>query len=173
LDLSERSASVLGFKNAGIAKVKIDVLAEPSRNVAAAAKAGRDTRGYEVALNNNKPNFVYEKPRAINEDQSIQNVALNTYGMRTHEKVTAEELHLPPGTKKIYVQAGSFAEESNALDYSKRLSAVGPTKVYLTRINTTPYFRVRLGPYKTEQEAAEVITSLYKQGNQNAVLVKE
>ncbi|MEC8666006.1 MAG: septal ring lytic transglycosylase RlpA family protein [Pseudomonadota bacterium] len=52
IDLSKRAAELLGFKNAGTAKVRIEVLKEESLAVAEAAKAGKSTRGYEVALNN-------------------------------------------------------------------------------------------------------------------------
>jgi len=54
LDVSERAASLLGFKNDGVANVRIQVLPEESKYVANAAKQGIDTTGYEVALNQNK-----------------------------------------------------------------------------------------------------------------------
>jgi rare lipoprotein A len=51
LDLSERSAELLGFKKQGTAKIKLEVLPEESRQIAMAAKRGKDTGGYEVAMN--------------------------------------------------------------------------------------------------------------------------
>jgi len=54
LDVSERAATLLGFKKLGTAKVKIEVMPEASREVAAMAKAKQDTTGYEIALNRNK-----------------------------------------------------------------------------------------------------------------------
>lgn len=51
IDVSKRAAELLGFKNHGTAKVRIEVLKEESLAVAQAAKAGQDTSGYEVALN--------------------------------------------------------------------------------------------------------------------------
>lgn len=51
IDLSKRAAELLGYKNAGTAKVRIEVLKEESLVVAEAAKMGKDTSGYEVALN--------------------------------------------------------------------------------------------------------------------------
>ena len=51
LDVSERAASLLGFKNTGTAKIKLEVLANESHQVANLARQGHDTRGYEVVLN--------------------------------------------------------------------------------------------------------------------------
>lgn len=55
IDLSKRSADLLGFKNQGTAKVRVEVLKNESLQVAEAAKRGLSTRGYEVAINNGKP----------------------------------------------------------------------------------------------------------------------
>ncbi len=51
LDVSDRAASLLGFKNKGTAKVKIQVLGKESREVARMAKNKQDTRGFEISLN--------------------------------------------------------------------------------------------------------------------------
>ncbi len=51
IDLSKRAAELLGFKNAGTAKVKIQVMKQESLQIAQAAKQGIDTSGYEVAVN--------------------------------------------------------------------------------------------------------------------------
>lgn len=51
LDVSERAAELLGYKKAGTAKVKIEVLTEASKQVAAAAKRGYSTNGTEIAMN--------------------------------------------------------------------------------------------------------------------------
>ncbi len=54
IDLSKKAAELLGFKNKGVAKVKIQVLAEESRAIAMAAKRGEDTSGVEIAMNENR-----------------------------------------------------------------------------------------------------------------------
>lgn len=51
LDVSERGAELLGFKQQGTARVKIEVLEQESRILAEAAKRGIQTDGVEVAYN--------------------------------------------------------------------------------------------------------------------------
>lgn len=51
LDVSKRGAELLGFKRAGTAKIRLEVMEQESRYAAAEAKAGRSTDRFEVALN--------------------------------------------------------------------------------------------------------------------------
>lgn len=186
LDVSERAASLLGFKNAGTARIKLQVLDNESRQVAAAAKTGQDTRGFEVALNR-KP---ARKP-LFNKPEPITEVALNTseqtapprkpLPVQSEPLITASNSSVSGyvtnsnvsnlASGKIFVQAGSFSQEQNALNLSDRLSSYGPSKVYLTRVNNQPFFRVRLGPYEDRSEAKEILTALNESGNKNAVIV--
>ncbi len=55
IDVSKKAADLLGFKNKGTARVRLQVLAEESRQMADAARRGEDTRGRELALNNLPP----------------------------------------------------------------------------------------------------------------------
>lgn len=51
IDVSQKAAELLGFREKGTAKVRIDVLKEESLMIAEVAKSGKDTSGFEVALN--------------------------------------------------------------------------------------------------------------------------
>jgi len=54
IDLSSRGADLLGFKKNGIAKVRLEVVENESRQIASAAKAGQDTTRFDVASLNRK-----------------------------------------------------------------------------------------------------------------------
>jgi rare lipoprotein A len=180
LDVSDRAASVLGFKHKGTAKIRLEVLGDASREVASRAKSGRSTKGYEVALNQGKT-----PPSA--QRRNIHQVALNNNATPTSQQVTllrkpapveSVNLSAPPkppilGTGKLYVQAGAFSNEQNALNFSQKMASYGKSKVYLTRINDKPFYRVRLGPYNDRAQASAVINSLSQSGNGNAVIVAD
>lgn len=51
LDVSKKAAELLGFRTAGTAKVRIEVLGPESRALAAAAKDGMSTSGTEITYN--------------------------------------------------------------------------------------------------------------------------
>ena len=212
LDVSERAAELLGFKNAGTARVKIDVIPEASRVVANAAKQGRDTRGYEVALNQNKTHYLDRPSPAVRPPQvpQIKTVKLDSVeGMANVQPATGRPQPVmnnpasvqavplpsarpaanpiigtahaapipkrPPTTAgKIFVQAASFSQEANAHAFSQQISSYGPSKVYMTRVNNAPFFRVRLGPYSNQAEAEQVAVALRNSGKaKQAVLVKD
>ncbi|MBX2833487.1 MAG: septal ring lytic transglycosylase RlpA family protein [Micavibrio sp.] len=64
LDVSEKAATVLGFKNQGTTNVQIEVLKAESQHVASLAKRGISTEGIEVAMNNGtwRPAGVARQP---------------------------------------------------------------------------------------------------------------
>jgi rare lipoprotein A len=51
IDVSQKAAELLGFQSVGTAKVRLDLLADESKALAMAARAGQDTRGVEVTMN--------------------------------------------------------------------------------------------------------------------------
>jgi rare lipoprotein A len=172
LDVSERAATLLGFKDDGVTRVKIQVLPQESKQVASLAKAGRDTRGFEVALNNGRQNVI-EHRTPLPPREPIQRIEVASESGAL-EPVQVESLPNvpPPGVSpRIYVQAGAFSQEQNALSLSNRLSTFGPSKVYLTRVNDQPFFRVRLGPYQDPVQAQEIASALLQNGNPNTKVV--
>ena len=68
MDVSGKAAELLGFKNIGTAKVRLDLLPQESMQIAAAARSGLSTKGYEVAANQGtyivKPGSVYNEAGA-------------------------------------------------------------------------------------------------------------
>lgn len=62
IDLSSRGADLLGFKSQGTAKVRLDVLGHESRQIAAAAKAGKDTSRVDVAALNKAGRLAPPQP---------------------------------------------------------------------------------------------------------------
>ena len=220
LDVSERAAVLLGFKKKGVAKVRIEVLADASKEVAAVAKTGKSTKGFEIAYNKNKAMPVQQvrrqvidtpqelrnqkqialnnsdnlNPNNIDTSQSVFNTSPNAAltsvqaqkldtivqqavrpnALQPNADLTANEISkkLSSG-KRMFVQAGSFSQEVNALNYSSKLANLGPSRVYLTQLNNQPFYRVRLGPYQDPRQAQTILNSLNSTGNSNAVIVIE
>lgn len=184
LDLSERAAELLAFKNNGTAKIRIDLLPEESRRVAELAKQGQDTRGYEVALNQNRipagptpPQEVVVQQTTSYQTASIQPVTAQQIGSvpvhQTGGVVYPDQVvqQVPVGPSNIYVQAGSFSSQPNALAMSQRLANIGPARVYPVTVNGQPYFRVRLGPYAEVAQADSALNSALGAGADGAIIV--
>lgn len=103
IDVSSKAADLLAFKGKGTAKVRVETLPAESMRIAEDAKAGRDTRGYEVALNNNPPPANPNAPVTLYPDQvglSVQTAsAADTMGatqVASVESVPLEASRLQP-----------------------------------------------------------------------------
>ncbi|MFA5592070.1 MAG: septal ring lytic transglycosylase RlpA family protein [Micavibrio sp.] len=179
IDLSSKAADLLDVKRKGTARVKVETLSAESRMIAEHARAGKDTRGYEIALNGNKP---ASGPVTFYPDQSAISVqtasADDTMGVARVASVESVPLdpsraqpvqgHVSPDGRfmpdpvvtqtapvktNIFVQAGAFSDESNALRLSQSLASTGNSRVYHTNIGGRDFFRVRLGPYESVEAA--------------------
>ncbi len=146
LDLSEHAAAVLGYKNQGITKVKIEVLSKESRMVAQAAKQGRDTRGVEVALNRHR--IPLSKPSSARRLPS----------------------RIAPA---YYVQAGAFSQPQNAHRFSQLLSGISNTDVVSSLSSNKTLYKVRVGPVSSEQEAHALLAAVQSRSRAHAMIIKE
>lgn len=182
IDVSKRAAELLGFRSKGTAKVRVQVLDQESRKIAQAAKSGQDTRGYEVALNQNR---VPRTP-PVQKTIPVQQSQTVTVASNTHTTVGAVQGHPAPDGRfmpdpvvsltpvtpsNIYIQAGSFSVENNAMQLARQLENIGPTKVSLAQVNNRPFYRVRLGPYAETVQADAALNSLIASGKTDARII--
>ena len=190
IDLSKRSAELLGFINQGTARVKVQLLPNESRQIAQVAKDGRSTRGMEVAMNEkgyqpiSHRNSPQQQTRYSTNTQTAQNAAvppveradLQSSSVPGH--VNNGRFYPDPVVKKvpvsptqIYVQAGSFGNPANAEQLAYNLRNIGNTHVQPALVNGQNYYRVRIGPLSDVPEADTMLERLASIGQQNAIVV--
>lgn len=73
----------------------------------------------------------------------------------------------------IYVQAGAFGNPDNANRLKDRLRAIGPTEVRTAMVNGANFYRVRLGPFSTVEDADLAMAQVVGLGQVNALIVIE
>lgn len=221
IDVSKRAAELLGFKNKGTAKVRLEVLPKESMQIAEAAKRGIDTSGYEVAVNQTgrmpgsyqvasappqrQPQTARNATNTMPTGYNSNTAMTSTYSPRqtaSLQPVQQEKLTSPaqgsamplqnvtpghmrngnfypdpvvtemPVTKtSIYVQAGSFTVQSNAANLSRKLSAYAPADVYPAMVNGRQFYRVRLGPIETVDQADALLNRVVNAGHNEAIIV--
>jgi rare lipoprotein A len=190
IDLSRRAAQLLGFERAGTAPVRVEILAEESRQLAAAAQnlIGRQT-GIEpkkpdsaptvsvtsstlpppIGAKTVKPPSEQFKVLAIVQDpvkngRSKPNLAV------VDEKIS---LQVVTGKPKIFIQAGAFSRFQNAHKVRAVLKQLGPTNITQVDIDQRPLFRVRIGPLDTVENADQILASVIKAGYPDAATIVE
>jgi len=175
LDVSEKAAELLGFKNQGTAKVKIQVLKQESIKLAAAAKQGIDTGGYEVAVNSHA-NAGFHPVAAAAPVAPVQvGDLVPPTGIQGHSKDgrfypdhVVKQMPVKPTT--IYVQVGSFADMANADRLSDKLSAHGTARVMAAVVGGQQFYRVRI-PASNVASADAILKSVMKHGYPKAIIV--
>lgn len=189
IDLSKKSAELLGFKNQGTAKVKVEVLPTESRQIAELAKRGESTKGTEVAFNNKglagKPGrseisevelAKVDYREGVTPDPVEQEV-LNSPNFKSTLKngnimpePIVQEVPVPAETN-IFVQAGAFSSSERAKALANMLQKHANAQVYPALIDGKQFYRVRLGPVENVKVADNLLEKLVAEGQPQAVIV--
>lgn len=192
IDLSRRSAQVLGFQRAGTARVKVRYLDKAPLN-------GDDSYERQVLASQpwarvagNKAPKVYAKAVAetINKPArkaqpsdpvvvaSLPRPAWNakTTTARSTSKLTTAEVRdrMAQGVKRplVFVQAGSFRRKENADTVRRQLTSLGQVQVFPAEIAGTMWYRVRLGPFREDRLADEALQKVVAAGSGGARIVR-
>ncbi len=182
IDLSRRGAQLLGFENAGTAKVRVQVMGDESRALAGKLKPdGAD--GAQVAAAPREsvqaetlpPPGSKEQSRTVSSGQtpvsaSAQRVD-NAYERAQQEMASQQVENLPVKSTAIYVQAGSFSRHDNASRLQARLSGVGKPQIQQASIKGQTVYRVRFGPLASVDEADRLLDAVIATGQQDAKVV--
>ncbi len=78
----------------------------------------------------------------------------------------------PEPNKKIYVQAGAFAKQENANALKSKLSAYAPSTVSKAQVGGKTFYRVRVGPLKSVDEADKVMSKVLPQNGKARITVE-
>lgn len=176
IDVSKKAADLLGFKNKGTARVRLQVLAEESRQMADAARRGEDTRGRELALNNLPPEqqLAYGNPSSFTGPSS-SSVPITMTDAPTSVAMTAGEQGVAPD-----IMAAGYTEpqvisaplpSSNTVytpsGVQGRVASSGafyPDPVVKQFPVTPNALYVQTGSFSNPENANRVVTSLHGLG---------
>jgi peptidoglycan lytic transglycosylase len=196
IDLSRRSAELLGFRNHGTATVRVKYLGRAPLNgddsyerrylagqswVQFAAKGNSRKVAVNTLPAENPENLAFPwKEAAPKRAGAPADPALPGWRATTR----AAEHPPPQATGSIprsaktkapadglIIQAGSFKSEENADRARTALSAIAPVDVTSIAVGGDVYFRVRVGPFSDLSGAKAALAKVTKAGYQGAKMV--
>ena len=191
IDVSHHAAGLLGFRESGTAKVRVELIEAESRRLAAAAQAEQDddpvplavpTVAVAVAPLSAPAGGAASAPRAASTIGSRPLRSAEPLGGRERLDVIADNaVPQPDGVvtirpqraDKLYVQAGSFMYFHNANRLRVRLSPLGQPLIAPTMVDGRHFFRVRFGPLASVDDADRLFNSLLSRGYNDARIVVE
>lgn len=191
IDVSQRSAQLLGFEKQGTAKVRVQVLADESKAIAEAMRtygtSPPQTTEQMVASAQQAPQAAepYTSPYA---NASVQTAALDqptSFGVAPSTSTTPAQpltvstvkpvptyVQVPvTGNNQIYVQAGAFTNMNNATRLQAALGKVGRVNVVEALVKGVQYYRVRVGPIESVALADKTLKQVLKSGAENARII--
>ena len=185
IDLSRRSAQMLGVFRKGTARVRVQVLADESRQLAQRlkgqatfAKVGTPIR---QDINVAKPGVASNSlppPAGARNASPLPQYAPRKTVVASRARVTDMPVApdgivsvAPVSQTKMFVQAGAFTRYDNANRVATRLYGFKNVKISSYRANGREFFRVRAGPINTVGEADSILNYVIKAGYTNARIV--
>lgn len=183
IDMTRQGAALLGYHNKGTAKVRIEVLRDESVQVAELARNGATAQDQErIVLASAVPGPLLTpsrppEPVVASPPPVATPVPVVTVPMPPPPPAAAP---LPPVTSvpvsrtAIFVQAGAFSQRENATRLSRELRRVGRTTVVPFRMpDGRDFWRVRVGPAGSVEEADALLASVSQAGHPQARIVVE
>ncbi len=168
IDLSRRSAQMLGFANQGTARVRVQVL----RRESLALKSSNGRGGTMLAALQDEDDI----PRGETlppQKSSEKPVGVSKPVLVSASNLEPQEVKVVPvrSSNNIYVQAGSFGRKDNALRLQTQLTSVGKPQIQEAQVGGQTLYRVRLGPLPTVAEADRVLEAVYAAGQTGAKVI--
>ncbi|MER2519162.1 MAG: septal ring lytic transglycosylase RlpA family protein [Bdellovibrionales bacterium] len=187
IDMSQRSAQLLGFEKAGTAKVRVQVLADESKAIADAMRRYGTDRQIVTASASSpeeaQQGLVATSPYAANERSGIMPAGVESITLEpirttpaVHQQLletrpVAEVVQMPvnPANNSLFVQAGAFTVLDNAKRLQQKLAQKGhPATLSDIIVNGTVFHRVRVGPIASVAQADSLLNQVRSTGVENA-----
>ena len=152
VDLSHEGARLLGFVENGIAKVRVQILAEQSLRLENLAKRGefptltaadQGAMPEMMAAVKPKVNLVAKSSKLKSKVSVIK--PQSAVELLSQSRV-GEVISVAPIITKIWIQVGAFHAKTSAMTVLSKIKGVGPGEVSTVNHHGKTLYRVRLGP---------------------------
>lgn len=157
IDLSKKAAEVLGFKNKGTTKVKVQIVKEEDLNKPKkVAKKPVTSQPKNIAL---KP----QSPAPLANTQKAAPIEVSALEPVSSTAFAATDPH--------FIQVGSFSNYWNASNLKETLADYGQIKIHEINLGKNTFYRVQMGPFKSLSETETIQKTLIEIGHEDAKII--
>ncbi|MCH2037207.1 MAG: septal ring lytic transglycosylase RlpA family protein [Rickettsiales bacterium] len=195
LDVSKKAARLLGFKEQGLAKVRVQFLAGQTRELLTDLGIGQDSAVFSDPYYRTKPYQATQAPATLVRDmaalspaagstklEKIHNPFLPPLEVREQQERIRKQNEMNNQAPEVvsgisneslyYIQVGSFSKSENASKTAYRLLSFGDTKIIPVSINGEKFYRVHVGPADNLDDAKIIMDKLLNIGYKDALVVR-
>ena len=177
IDLSREAARRIGYKDNGLARVRVQLLAEQSLRLEKLAKNG------EFPSIDGAPSIALPEVEAVVKPKvnitAKSNTGRSAYSSTNGQSAldllsqsrVGEVITMPPVITQIWVQVGAFHSKNSALAVLAQLETMGSGEISSLLKAGQTLHRVRLGPVQTVSEADKLLNGVMNIGFSGARIV--
>ena len=193
IDISRRGSQLLGFQNAGTARVRVQIMADKSRALAQRIKGRTQLAQVGTPITVDR----LPKPDVKTESLSLppggqvsagrvqpQSQVPTSPQPPSPGRVATNSLQLSSGDTNVvtvqpvrktnlYIQAGAFSRFDNANRVRARLTPAGPVRISSVLVKGRDLYRVRVGPLSNVAEADRMLETVIRNGYPTARIIVE
>lgn len=167
IDVSQKGAELLGYKNKGIAKVKVEILEKESRAIKEAMLSKDSTSktyaSASGALSSQKYVISQNAAAAAPKYTAEISLAANNGG---------DSLNAASGEGPFFVQVGAYSDYGKAKELASSMSRFGKVSIYEAYLSKAGVYRVRLGAYQSREEALKILDRVLDWGHADVTIVQ-
>lgn len=178
IDLSRRAAQLLGFEKNGTAKVRVEILANESRQLKLAALDREGARLDQPQIASSPRESVVATPlpgsgQPVQQASTVGAAPPPPRGAAPIPVLPPEVEVVPVAPTRIFVQTGAFSNFENALRMRDRMYPMGPTQISRIFAGGLELYRVRIGPLRDVEAADATLQRVAQAGVDGAQLIVE
>ena len=176
IDMSRAGARLLGFKDEGIAKVRVQMLTEQSLRLEKLAKEGQ----FPLLAENNKSvvpkTIAVSKPAVSLKAKTTRAAAQKPKSSSSAVELLASSrginvLETEPIKTEIWIQIGAFHSETNAQNLIEKFTELSNGTIFQISKDGRMLYRARLGPLSSVNEADLLLDKILQRGFDGAEIV--
>ena len=176
IDMSRAGARLLGFKDDGIARVRVQLLTEQSLRLEKLAKEGQFplltdnnelTVPQTVAASKPNVNLRAKTTRALAQKPKSSSSAVDLLASSRGINV----VETSPVETDIWVQIGAFHSETNAQNLINQFSELSSGNIFQISKDGRILYRARLGPLSSVNDADKLLHKILQRGFDGAEIV--
>ena len=180
IDLSREAARLLGFQKKGVARVRVQILAEESLRLEREANRGRFPAIGATLSDTARPKTTAAEVPSVSlksRDKSGSVIEREGGTVSAIDLITSsrstEVVELEPVATRIWVQAGAFGNRSNAEAMAQRLQVIGSVEISSFDLNGSILHRVRIGPLREVADADRTLERVLELGYHGSRIILE
>ena len=178
IDLSREAARLIGYRDQGIARVRVQVLAEQTLRLEKLAKNGNfveitgDVSAMPTVAAVEQPEVSMTATSSSGKtvDSDVEDDNVSALELLARSRV-GEVITVAPIETQIWVQVGAFYAEANASNVLAKVEIVGAGQVSPVDVSGQTLHRVRIGPLSSVEAADRALDGVIGLGFSGARIV--